>query len=173
MCIQRCPRYRHDHRGHGSLVKFPYLALPTSRPISSLAGANVRFRPIIPVRILGPAGSWTGDCSVDCGTDDTIFPRRLATKLGIDLTGAEQVHARPIGSIAVPYLYAKTSIRLTDGVDVCEWEAIVGFVDVPLRWPILGHAGFLQYFDVNLFGAKREVELMPNVDLSGRRTRLP
>ena len=152
-------------------MRFPSLVLPTSRPIPSLTQATVRHRPSVPVRISGPTGSWLMDCSLDCGTDDTIFPRWLADKLGVDLTNAEAGEARPMGTSSVPYCYAKVALRLTDGQEVCEWEAVVGFVTVPLRWPILGHAGFLQFFDVELLGQRQEVKIRPNPSFPGWRGR--
>jgi len=143
-------------------VIFPYLPLATKGPIPSLAGATVRYRPIVSTRIFGPLGSRLYDGCVDCASDDTIFPRSLAHTLGIDLTGAAQGIAQPIGGLAVPYAYAAVKLRLTDGIETCEWLATVGFVDLPLRWALLGHAGFLDFFDLALRGARRDVVIIPN-----------
>lgn len=146
---------------------FPYLPLPTKRPVSSLGGAMTRYRPIVPIRIQGPMGSRLFDGCVDCGSDDTIFPRSLARKLGVDLTGADQGEAHPVGGTAVVYVYATVTLHLSDGVASCEWQATVGFVDLPLRWALLGHAGFLDFFDTELRGSRREVFLTPNRLFSG------
>jgi hypothetical protein len=83
-------------------VIFPYLPLPTKGPIPSLAGAAVRYRPIIATRLFGPLGSCLVDACVDSGSDDTIFPRSRARQLGIDLTGASQGQAQPVGGSVVP-----------------------------------------------------------------------
>lgn len=146
---------------------FPYLALPTKSPVAPLRGTMVRHRPIIPVRLFGPLGSRLLDGCVDCGSDDTIFPLSLASKLGIDLTGAPHGEAYPVGGAVVPYVYAPVIMRVTDGIEACQWDATVGFVDLPLRWALLGHAGFLNFFDADLRGARREVSLVPNVLFSG------
>ena len=146
---------------------FPYLALPTKRPVTSLGGAMVRYRPIIPVRVFGPSSSRLIDGCVDCGSDDTIFPLSRARKLGIDLTGAPQGEAHPVGGTIVPYVYAAVTLRLSDGVETCEWKATVGFVDLPLRWALLGHGGFLDFFDADLRGARREVFMTPNSQFRG------
>jgi hypothetical protein len=151
-------------------VIFPYLALPTKGPVPSLAGAMVRYRPIIPVRLVGPLGTRLFDGCLDCASDDTIFPLSLARKVGIDLTGAPSGEAHPVGGMIVTYLYAAVTIRLTDGVETCEWKATVGFVDLPLRWALLGHAGFLDFFDTELRGARREVALSANSLFPGTRT---
>ncbi len=86
---------------------FPYLALPTKGPVPSLGGAMVRYRPIIPVRVFGPSGSHLLDGCVDCGSDDTIFPLSLARKLGVNLTGAPQGEACPVGGSVVAYLFGQ------------------------------------------------------------------
>jgi hypothetical protein len=65
------------------------------------------------------------------------------------------------------------TLRVADGSEACEWDAIVGFIDVPLRWAILGHAGFLQHFDVQLLGDRREAQLAPNPSFPGRHIQRP
>jgi hypothetical protein len=143
-------------------VIFNYLALPTKKPVPSLGGAMLRYRPILPVQVFGPSGSRLLDGCVDCGSDDAIFPLALARKLGIDLTGAAAGEAHPVGGTVVPYLYAAVTLRVSDGVETCEWKATVGFVDLPLRWALLGNARFLDFFDTDLRGARREVVITPN-----------
>jgi hypothetical protein len=86
----------------------------------------------------------------------------LASKIGIDLTGTPQGETHPVGGARIPYAYAAITLRLTDGAETCEWRATVGFVDLPLRWALLGHAGFLDFFDTELRGARREVFITPN-----------
>jgi hypothetical protein len=148
-------------------VIFAYMPLPTKGPVSSLGGAMLRYRPIVPVRVFGPLGSQLFDGCLDCGADDTIFPSSLARKLGIDLTGAAHGEAHPVGGTTLPYLYATVTLRVSDGVETCEWKATVGFVNLPLRWALLGHAGFLDFFDTDLRGARREVFLAPNSAFPG------
>ena len=146
---------------------FPYLPLPTKAPVPSLGGAMVRYRPIVPVAVFGPLGSRLLDGCVDCGSDDTIFPMSLARKLGIDLTGAPQGEAHPVGGTIIPYVYAAVTLRVSDGVETYEWQATVGFIDLPLRWVLLGHAGFLDFFDTELRGAAREVVMNASSRFSG------
>jgi len=148
-------------------VIFAYMPLPTKGPIPSLGGAMARYRPIVPVGVFGPFGLRFIDGCVDCGSDDTIFPLSLARKLRLDLTGAPQGESHPVGGAIVPYVYAAVTLRVSDGVETCEWQATVGFVDLPLRWALLGHAGFLDFFDTDLRGARREVFMTPNSSFSG------
>jgi hypothetical protein len=108
------------------------------------------------------------DANLDSGSGDTIFPAYLASRLGIDLSDAPTGEAGVIGGSTTPYHYAMVRLRLSDGYEECDWEAIVGFVSSPMHWAILGHAGFLQYFDLQLLGLKREAMLTPNASFPGR-----
>jgi hypothetical protein len=148
-------------------VIFAYLPLPTKGPVPSLGGAMLRYRPILPVGVFGPLGLRLLDGCVDCGSDDTIFPMSLARKLGLELTGAPQGESHPVGGAVVPYVYAAVTLGVSDGVETCEWQATVGFVDLPLRWGLLGHAGFLDFFDTDLRGARREAFITPNNTFPG------
>jgi hypothetical protein len=58
--------------------------------------------------------------------------------------------------------YAVTTIRVTDGRELREWQGWVGFTAARLRFPLLGFAGFLQFFDAHFFGGREEVELTVN-----------
>ena len=153
-------------------MRFSYLPLPTRGSIASLGGARLRYRPIVAVRIFGPNGSRLFDGCVDSASDDTIFPSFLARSLGIDLTGAPRAEARPVAGVVIPYFLVQMSLRITDGLEQCDWQGIVGFADQPLRWALLGHAGFLNFFDTELRGAGRELILNPNPSFPGHHVLL-
>jgi hypothetical protein len=149
-------------------VRFAYLPLPTRRPVYSRGGLAMRYRPIVPVHVLAPQPLLPTDCCIDSASDDTLFPVRFARRLGIDLAGAPQGEAQPAGHPPLPVRYGRVTLLLADGFESCEGEAVVAFLDVPMRWPLLGHAGFLDFFDVQLLGARREAVLAPNNSFSGR-----
>ena len=144
------------------------MALATQRPVYPLGGARVRHRPVIPIQIIGPLGSRMLSANLDSGSDDTLFPAHLAQRLGIDLTNVPEGESGAIGGVPIPYQYASVTLRISDGYEECEWEGIVGFLAAPLRWAVLGHAGMLQYFDVNLLGDDRAVIVAPNRAFPGR-----
>jgi hypothetical protein len=98
-----------------------------------------------------------------------LLPAYLAPLLGIDLAHAPTGEAGAVGGTPILYQYAMASLRLSDGFEECEWDAIVGFVAAPMRWAILGFAGALQYFDLQLLGLHREALLIPNASFPGRR----
>lgn len=144
------------------------MPLVTRRPVFPFGGAKIRYRPLIPIHIAGPLGTRTLDANLDSGSDDTIFPESLAPLLGIDLTNAPEGESGAIGGIPIPYRYALVTIRVSDGYEECVWEGIAGFAAAPLRWAILGHAGMLQFFDVQFLGERREVIVTPNSSFPGQ-----
>jgi hypothetical protein len=126
-------------------VKFPYMAIPTTRPIPSLAGLRIRHRPIVAMLLTGSPTPQLRDGLLDTGADDTVFSDAVAAALGIDLSHAEQRSINLAGR-PQPVLcrYTTVGLRVTDGVDTFEWSAIVGFVGARLHYSLLGQAGFLQ-----------------------------
>ena len=152
-------------------MKIPYLPGRAKTPQVSLGGATLRYRPITAIRISGPGGTWIVDGVFDSGSDDTIFPEWIAAMIGVDLNLAieQDIHLAGRGK-PIRCRYHLASLRLTDGKhETFEWDGMVGFVAVPLKCPLLGQAGFLQYFDVTFQGANHWVEVIPNQSFSGRR----
>jgi hypothetical protein len=73
-----------------------------------------------------------------------------------------------VGGYRVQYQYAEVEFRLSDGDEMFVWVAIAGFGESVKR-PILGHAGMMQYFDVQFLGESRQVVIEPNPSFPGRR----
>jgi len=67
-----------------------------------------------------------------------------------------------VGGVPLPVRYVQATLRLTDGTEFREWTAWVGFAPVPMLWPLLGFAGFLQFFSASFLGDREEVELNVN-----------
>jgi hypothetical protein len=132
-----------------------------------MRGASIRYRPIIPIRVVSAVNRPPIDACIDTAADDTVFPPHLAKQFGIDLSKAPTGSGRVVGGAVVQVHYVQLTLLLADGFESCEWDSIVGFSTVPMRWALLGHAGFLEFFDVHFFGAKREVVLTPNVTFPG------
>ncbi len=116
----------------------------------------------MPVTLIGPTGTHLDRALIDTGSDDTVFPEAVAARVGIDLTGAPSRTAAGVGRVPAPLRYAEVTLRLTDGVEFREWRAWVGFTAAALRQPLLGYAGFLQFFTAVFDGEHEEVELTVN-----------
>jgi predicted aspartyl protease len=111
------------------------------------------------------------DGLLDTGSDETVFEEGLAAALGIDLSQAEERQVGLVGRTKPACCrYARVELQITDGrQEVFRWPAVVGFVATALRYSLLGHAGFLQFFDAEFRGAAQEVVLTPNASFPGTR----
>jgi hypothetical protein len=143
-------------------LRFPYLRVRRSQPIVSLGGRLERPRPLINVTLIGPGGTVPQDALLDTGADDTIFPERVAALLGIDLTQAPTGTGGGAGQGIMVVRYAPVTLRIADNRERREWTAVVGFAATQARYPMLGFAGFLQYFTATFFGDREEIELTVN-----------
>jgi hypothetical protein len=148
-------------------LRFPYQHFPVHHPRPSLGGQTQRPRPVIVVSLLGPQGIFCERALLDTGADDTVFPESVAAKIGVDLTTAPTGSGGGVGLLGFTIRYAEVAFRVTDGQEQREWKAWVGFTSAPLRRPLLGYAGFLNFFDATFFGQRQEVELTVNSAYSG------
>jgi hypothetical protein len=141
---------------------FPYHRFRLKSPVLTLGGRAERPRPILDVGVIGPKASRVLPSLLDTGADDTVFSEPLAAILGIDLTHAPVVAAAGVGLIPVKVRLAEVTLRIADNHERREWRAWVAFSPAPLRQPLLGFAGFLQYFTATFHGDREEVELAIN-----------
>jgi hypothetical protein len=150
-------------------VRIPYLPVALLRPIPSLGSRLFHYRPVTYVRVTGPHGDRVWDGLLDTGADATVFHESAATRVGIDLTGAEERHIELVGRPApIRVRYASVQLQITDGLrETYDWTAVVGFTTSSLQYNLLGHGGFLEYFDAEFRGADHEVVLIPNASFPG------
>jgi hypothetical protein len=141
---------------------FSYAQVKIRRPAHPLGGRMTRPRALIDIAMVGPLDTYVDSGMLDTGADDTVFPESAAALIGVDLTNAPIGEASGVGMVTTPIRYAQVKLRITDGREFCEWPAWVGFTAVPLHRPLLGYAGFLQFFDAFFRGASEEVELFTN-----------
>ena len=147
-----------------------YVPRMVKHPIPSLGGALTRWRPITAVRISGRNYSSLCDGLLDSGADDTVFDEDIAALVGVDLTQAPSRQMLLAGRPQpIACRYAAVELRLTDGSETYEWKAVVSFAHGRLPFALLGHAGFLQFFDADFHGADQEVVITPNRSFPGRR----
>jgi hypothetical protein len=141
---------------------FSYKVLKTRQAVIPLGGRSERPRPVIPVTLLGPASSRLVEGLLDTGADDTVFPESLAVRVGVALTTAPEGEAKGVGQAPLRVRYAEVTLRIADSGERREWRAWVGFTSAPLNRPLLGFAGFLQFFSALFLGDREAVELTVN-----------
>jgi hypothetical protein len=147
---------------------FRYRRVPILQPAVALGGTMYRPRPLVLVTLLSGPNTAIDNGLLDTGADDTVFPDSVAVRLGLDLRNAPLGEAAGVASAPVSIRYAQVTLRLSDGRELCEWPAWVGFTAAPLRQPLLGFAGCLQFFDADFHGGREEVELATNSLYPGR-----
>lgn len=143
-------------------LRFRYQPVLVGHPVVSLGGLSYRPRPLIAVNLIGPTDSWTDDALLDTGADDTVFPERVAALIGLDLSGAPTGTGAGVGMQVTPLRYAQVMMRIADNQEQREWTGWIGFTPAKLRHPVLGFAGFLQFFIATFLGDREEVELAVN-----------
>ncbi len=141
---------------------FRYKVIRMPRAVVSLGGRWSRPRPLLTIAVIGPTNTSAVDGYLDTLSDDTVFSERLAARIGLDLTNAPQGQMATATLANAPVRYAQVVLRITDGKEQREWPAWVGFTPVQLQSPLLGFAGFLQYFTATFRGDREEVELTIN-----------
>jgi hypothetical protein len=155
------------------MLRFPYLDEPlTGPPPPSLpVGAVVRRRPLVPVSIIGPAGlMWDfGRAVLDPASDDTVFPLDTAGRIGVVLHPDTGHRVRWRGQL-YHMRFANVELLLTDNIGTWRWPAVVAFSPAPIRYPILGQSGCLQFMDARFLGADQIVELTTNRSFTGMET---
>jgi hypothetical protein len=122
---------------------------------------------VIGVTVIGPSDSRYIHGLLDSGSDDTVFPETSAAKIGVDLTNAPTITAAGAGMVTCAIRLASVTLRLASNGERREWQAVVGFTSAPLRQPLLGHAGFLQFFTATFHGDLEEAELKVNASYAG------
>ena len=143
-------------------MHFRYKLFTGKTPSVSLRGRFSRPRPVVTISLLGPAKTYPTQALLDTGADETIFPEIASRAAGIDLANAPAGATTGIGAAVVPVRYVEVPLRISDGKESREWLAWVGFTPLPLTRPLLGFAGFLQFFTTTFHGDREEVFLEIN-----------
>ncbi len=154
------------------MLRFPYLEEPLIglAPPSLTAGTTSRWRPLVPVRIIGPTGRSRLFLRglLDPGSDDTIFPLDLAALIGVQLRSRTKHSIRWRGQ-RHGLEFGDVELELTDDAETLRWSAVVGFSDAPIRYPLLGIAGCLQFMDTTFLGERRAVSIEINASYPGAK----
>jgi hypothetical protein len=126
----------------------------------------VRYKPVIPLTVIGPSGRYNIEALVDSGSDDVVFPSYVAAHIGVDLSAALAGQAQGLGgNQPVGLLYAPVTLLLSDGTQTCRWRAVTAFTSTPMRFALFGIAGGLEHFRATLDVYDRELILLPKPSL--------
>ena len=148
------------------ILRLPYLDEPLyGPPAPSLsAHARSRWRPLVPLTVQGPNGRSVafGRALVDPGADDTVMPLDVAELLAVSFHPATGHSLRWKGQRHL-LRYGDVTLELADDEgNALAWQAVAAFTTAPLRYPLLGICGCLEFFDATFRGAERIIELESN-----------
>lgn len=146
------------------MLQFPYLAvrIKGSPPPSLPAITLIRWRPFLPVTLVGPTDQrYLTRALLDTGSDECIFPLNLLAAIGATPL-ADSKHFVTWRGNRLPIRHARISLMIADDTGTYTWPATVAFSPATIPYPLLGVAGCLQYFDSRFRGADRTVELEAN-----------
>ena len=152
------------------MLQFPYKDEPLAGPPSpSLPpSSTVRWRPLLPVTVLGPTGlrRQFGRALLDTGADDTVFPLDTVAQIAVNLRPDTGHRIRWRGQ-AHPLRFGDVQLELTADGSVWRWPAVVAFSPAPIAYPVLGNCGCLQFFDARFRGTDLVVDLDTNPSYPG------
>lgn len=127
-----------------------------------------RLRPMAAVRILGAGGKsrYFAEALFDTGSVEVVFPWTTPIAIGAALlpSSGHQLHWH---GTPYPLRFASVELQFITATASCRWSAVVGFSSAPLKYPLLGIAGCLEFFDTTFRGEDGVVELSPNGKFPG------
>ena len=119
--------------------------------------------PIIPFRVISDQGDAVLYGLLDTGADETLLPMAIAEVLGVNLDPRNRgTVLSASGEMSV--VYGDISLEIGRGRARYRWHTTVGFLSQPLEEALLGHRGFLQYFDVSFLWVRKEIRLHRNAE---------
>ncbi len=137
------------------------------------------WRPVVPIRVSGPAGTSRLLGLLDTGADETTIPMNVAAHLGIELDPRELARFKGTGGQQAKGFYGKdVGFEFRQGKKSYRWVVPkVAFLYPPLAANgeetitiTLGQIGCLRYFTVTFDNQRARVEIRPNGLFPQRRT---
>ncbi len=141
-------------------MRFPYRPFEVI-PTPAQPGVPIIYRPLIPVRVIGSTGDLTLLGLLDTGADETLLPGFIVPHIGVHIDPESRAQFRGVGGQLVTVSYGRADLEVRTRQRSYRWSATLAFLEASTM-PILGHAGFLQYFTATFNGPRRRVTLTAN-----------
>lgn len=133
-------------------MKLKYRSLSYPTPFSK---RQKLLRPIIPLSLSNTKVSLRFEALIDSGADFCIFPRSIAEKLSINLTGRKAIYFSSATGEAVGGNISNIYLDFGEG----SFKTKVVFANLPGNVGILGQYGFFDKFIVKFDLSKKEIEV--------------
>lgn len=133
-------------------------------PAPGRTEASTIYRPFVPIRVAGTAGSLALYALLDTGADETVLPGHLIPQIGVQIDTGTTARFRGVGGHLVTVSFGRIELAIGQGARAHRWPVTAAFLEGS-GLAILGHAGFLQYFTATFNGRRRHVTLSANGSL--------
>ena len=123
------------------------------------------WRPEVDLTITGPKGHQSTLAILDTGSDQTVLPRTVAERLGVELKSENSCDASGFRGDITTIVPGRIQFQIHSLSRTLVWTATVGFADFTTtddECTLLGYGGCLEYFTVIFDGANKIFELRPN-----------
>ena len=140
---------------------YPYASV-AQRPSALYPNGRIAYRPLLSVKLVVDGGRFYEAVALaDSGADACLFPLRLATLLGLDLTQLPTALTSGVGNSANLTYYSTMTIDL--GNDL-HFETQVGFTEGMDRvgFGLLGQQGFFENYNVEFLHKQRQFTIEPS-----------
>jgi hypothetical protein len=150
-------------------VKFPFRAREVA-PSPGHASTRI-WRPIVPIRVFGPAGIRLAFGLLDTGADETKLPMELAKPLGISIDTAEPARFLGIAGQQAKGFYGRdVGFELRQNKRSYRWIVrriafLYDYAEAPDEERItitLGNVGFFRFFNTDFDYQRGRVSIRPN-----------
>jgi hypothetical protein len=150
-------------------VRYPFR--PCEVDASPAHNSTRIWRPIVPIRVIGPAGMGRVFGLIDTGADETNLPMEIATRLQIEIDPTEPARFRGVARQQAKGFYGKdVTFELRQGKTSYRWivpkVAFMydppGSADDDRILVTLGHVGFFRFFNITLDYQRGRVTIHPN-----------
>jgi predicted aspartyl protease len=138
-------------------VRFPYSRYEV-RPSPGAPGRTTIYRPVIPVRFIGPQASRDFYALLDTGADESYITESLAEKLGVIPLSQERSSIQS-ASGELTAVYGNVGVELSDASESHLFTIPVGLVSEDWSEAILGNS-FLEYFGATFSYQEKRVTLV-------------
>ncbi len=133
-----------------------FLYKPYAVPEIGMTRRILVYRPMVPVRIIGPSGEHELPGLADTGADDVLLPDVLIEELGVVIAPGDRAAVGTFDGGVSIVRYGWVDLELPG----YRWSAKVGF---HANYKVLlGNSGFLQHFTASFNGQRRYLNLTPN-----------
>lgn len=139
-------------------MKFSYAEYQVV-PSPAAPDRTALYRPVIRVRLQGPKSFLKVWALLDTGADESYITQSVAEKLGVVPLSADATTIES-ASGEMKVWYGRLTVEVSDENEVHSFPTTVGVVGEEWSESILGHTGFLEYFDATFSYADKLVTLV-------------